>query len=202
MNPLFNQHHNQELANLERYYTEVESFIPSGNYEIIESVAQRIYLLKLGEIIATKKMRIAYANRTDASSLTIIMMDQVFTGGLETVDMRGEDYKFALSDDIIMSFDDQLKIIHHIMDKYHLTQCITPIFLDKEGRKRNIYDCAYFIAGSSSKNEKFNILENFAGFEEDIDYILKDKNYIFNIEAVDLLHSTPHRRGLKITCCE
>lgn len=202
MNPQFNKYHNQELANLERYYAEVESFSPSGNYETIEKVAQRIYLLKLNEIIANKKMRIAYANRSDANDFTAIMMDQIFTGGLDTVDMRGEDYKFSLSDEIIITFEDQLKIIHHIMDKHHLIQCISPRFTDAHGSERDMYGCGYFIMASHPKGKKIDILENFTGYEEEIDFILKDKNYIFNIEAVELTNSTPKRRGLKITCCE
>lgn len=202
MNKTFIKHIKNEIASLEAESNRIKEIKPQKGFEVITDNVKRMYLYELDKVIGNNQIRLANATK-EREAFTMIMVDQIFTGGMEWFDnCRGYDTFIKLDTKMLMSFEKQLEIAIDITKKFNLEQCETPEHKDSQTdiHKRLEYN---LVTGIFPKIEGkvFDLYDNYKVFDNQIKSVMKDMKYIFNVEPYsDKTWDGKTRLGFKIMC--
>jgi hypothetical protein len=198
MNKTLIKHIKNEISSLEAESNRIKEIKPQKGFEVITYNTKRMYLYELDKVISNNQLRLANVTK-EREAFTMIMLDQIFTGGMEWFSCRGDDTFIKLDTKMLMSFDKQLEIAIDITKKFNLKQCEIPIY---KGKKLE-YN---LIVGTlkNLKNDKvfdFDLYDNYKIFDNRIKSVMKDMKYIFNVEPYsDKTWDDKTRLGFKIMC--
>ena len=121
------------------------------------------------------------------------MMDLIIKCGLNWTYREGLEFVFSLPTHSLMSFQEQLEITIDITKKFNLIQCDTP--LSPDNKKRLRYN---LITGTCQTS--FDLYDNYKVFENQIQSVMKDMKYIFNVEPYKEICKDNIRLGFTIMC--
>ena len=193
MNKLFIENIEKQITDLKLEIERVNDFKPQKGFEIITSTVKRMYIHEIENLISHNQIRLMNSKR-EGDTFVKVMMDQLFTGGIKLPGRDGTEELHSFKVDTLMSFEKQLEIAIDITKKFNLIQCDIPQSVD--GKKRLEWN---LIQGTTDRD--FDLYDNYKVFEGQINRVMKDMKYIFNVE--------PHKEkewdgrtklGFKIMC--
>jgi hypothetical protein len=193
MNKSFIENIEKQITDLKLEIERVNDFKPQKGFEIITSTVKRMYIHEIENLISHNHIRMMNSKR-EGDTFVKVMMDQLFTGGVKLPGRDGAEELHSFKVNTLMSFENQLEIAIDITKKFNLTQCDIP--QSKDGKKRLEWN---LIQGTTDRD--FDLYDNYKVFENQINRVMKDMKYIFNVE--------PHKQkewdgrtklGFKIMC--
>lgn len=181
-----------KISSLLKEIEKIEKFPVEKGFETITSSVKRMYIYELEKLIANNNLRLENAKKEKGEIFVQLMMDQIFDGGLNWTDREGLEFVFSLPTHSLMSFEEQLEITIDITKKFNLIQCDTPLSPDKERLRYNLITGTY--------QTSFDLYDNYKVFENQIQSVMKDMKYIFNVEPYKEIFGDKIRLGFKIMC--
>lgn len=198
MNKSFIENIEKKITDLKLEIERVNDFKPQKGFEIITSTVKRMYIHEIEKLISHNQIRLMNSKR-EGDAFIQCMMDQLFTGGIKLPGRDGAEEHHSLQTEILMSFEKQLEIAIDITKKFNLIQCDIPQSAD--GKKRLEWN---LIQGTTDRD--FDLYDNYKVFEGQINRVMKDMKYIFNIEPHkekewdDIRKVGRTKLGFKIMC--
>lgn len=174
MNKSFIENIEKQISDLKSEVETINNFKPQKGFEIITSTIKRMYVQEIEKIISHNELRLMNAKR-ECDTLVKVMMDQLFNGGVSLPGRDGVNEHHSLQTEILMSFEKQLEIAIDITKKFKLTQCELP--QSSDGKKILEWNLI-----QANCNHSFDLYDNYKVFESEIQSVMKDMKYIFNIE--------------------
>ena len=159
---------------LKKEIKRIQKFKPQKGFETITSTVKRMHIHELEKIISHNELRLQNSKR-EGDAFVKVMMDQLFTGGVSLPGRDGTEINYSFQTESLMSFEKQLEIAIDITKKFNLEQCEVP--QSKDGKKRLEYNLIV-----ATCNNTFDLYDNYKIFENQIQGVMKNMNYIFNVE--------------------
>lgn len=195
MNETFIKGIEDKIEYLRSEVDRINSIIPQEGYEIITESTKRMYSYRLEKLINNNQLRLSNAKKNDDDSFVMVMMDQIFDGGLNWSDREGSEFNFNLPTEQLMTFDNLLEVSISIVKKFNLVQCDVP-----RDSEKGVYLQNNLVCGTSGYS--FDLYEHINIFDSQFERVMKNMKYIFNVEPFkETTWDNKYRLGFKVCCC-
>lgn len=174
MNKSFIKNIENQISDLKSEVETINNFKSQKGFETITSTVKRMYVHEIEKIISHNELRLMNTKR-ECDTFVKVMMDQLFNGGVSLPGCDGITIHHSFQTESLMSFEKQLEITIDITKKFKLEQCEVPQSVDGEKRLEwNLF--------TVTCNHSFDLYDNYKVFENQIQSVMKDMKYIFNVE--------------------